>query len=328
VKNFSFNPVDGFIYGLNFRISKSWKTSNSFSLYPDIRWAFSREQVMWRVNANYKFNGLKQRQLFIKTGITSKDISNGGGNNIFLNTATSLFLKENYIKLYESGYLTLGYSSEIVNGLTLELSAGYEDRRVLQNTSDFSFFRSSKEYSDNTPVNIYLAPGSNPDNALHDQKHADFVTKVTYTPLQKYRINKGNKIPVGSDWPTFNLTWQHGINEISEMRDKSVHYNMMRFEVYKSRSIGAFSYLRCGIAVAFRLVAMVTQTTPQSESPADLRSVHDVESPRALRPLGDQSDRFHLPGGQSHRRAQRSRHAQYSLQDFAKRWASSPITPG
>ena len=243
-KNFSFNPVDGFICGLNFRISKSWKNSNSFSLIPDIRWAFSREQLMWRVNANYRFNGLKQRQLFIRTGITSKDISNGGGNNTFLNTTTTLLLKQNYIKLYESRYLTLGYRSEILNGLTLELSTSYEDRRVLQNTTDFSLIRSSKVYSDNIPVNIYLAPGSNPGNALRDQRHADFVTKVTYTPYQKYRMNKGNKIPMGSDWPTFNLTWQHGINEFSEMADRFKQYDMIRFEASKSRSIGAFSDFR------------------------------------------------------------------------------------
>jgi hypothetical protein len=244
LKNFSFNPVDGFIYGLDFRFSKSWKNSKSLSVFPDFRWAFSREQLMWRVNANYKFNGLKQRQIFVRTGITSKDISNGGSINTFLNAEASLFLKKNYLKLYESRYLTLGYSSEIVNGLTLELRTSYEDRRVLENTTDFSFIKSSKVYSDNIPVNNYLAPGSNPINLLRDQSHADFVTKITYTPFQRYRINKGNKIPDGSDWPTFNLTWQHGINEFSEMADRFKHYDMLRAEVFKSKSIGAFSEFR------------------------------------------------------------------------------------
>ena len=249
-KNFSFNTVDGFIIGLNFRISKSWKNSRSLSVFPDVLYAFSREQLMWRVNANYNFNGLKQRQLFIRTGITSKDIGNGGGINTLLNTATSLLLEKNYLKLYESRYLTLGFRSEIINGLNLELSTSYEDRRVLQNTTDYSLIESSREYSDNTPDNIYLAPGSNPINALRDQKHADFVTKVTYTPYQRYRINKGNKIPSGSDWPTFNLTWQHGINDFSEMAYSSKHFDMLRVEVSKSRNIGAFSDFRWRVRAA------------------------------------------------------------------------------
>ncbi|MCX6326266.1 MAG: DUF5686 family protein [Bacteroidia bacterium] len=244
LKNLSFNTVDGFIYGLNFRFSKSWKNNKSISISPDIWWTFSREQLIWRVNANYKFNGLKQSQLFIRTGITSKDIGNGGAINNFLNTATTLLQKKNYLKLYESRYLTLGYRSELINGLTLELSAGYDERRVLQNTTNFSLIRSSKVYSDNIPVNIYLAPASNPINALRDQNHVDFVTKVTYTPYQRYSINKGNKIPRGSDWPTFNLTWQHGINEFSEMADRYKHFDMLRVEAFKSKSIGAFSDFR------------------------------------------------------------------------------------
>jgi hypothetical protein len=244
IKNLRFNPVDGFIYGIDFRFSKKWKNNKSFSFSPDIKWPFSREQLMWRINTNYVFNGLKQRQVYVRTGITSRDISNAGGINTFLNTVTSLLMKENYLKLYETKYITLGYKSEIVNGLTMDLSAGYEDRQVLQNTTGFSIIQSAKTYSENIPENFYLASGSNPVNALRDQKHADFVTKVTYTPFQRYRINKGNKIPRGSDWPTFNLTWQHGINEFTGIADRFKHFDMLKFEVSKSSNIGAFSEFR------------------------------------------------------------------------------------
>ena len=163
---------------------------------------------------------MKLRQILVRAGITSKDINNGGGINPFINMDYSLLFKKNYLKLYESRYLTIGYSTEIVNGLTLNLSGNFEDRRVLQNTTNFSLFKSSKAYSDNTPVNTYLSAGSNPINELSDQRHFDIVTKLTYTPFQKYRISGGTKVPAGSDWPTFDLTWQHGINEFKEMSSK------------------------------------------------------------------------------------------------------------
>jgi hypothetical protein len=244
LKNLSFNTVDGFVYGWDFLFLKTWKNNKSLSVSPDIKWPFSREQLIWRVNANYRFNGLKQRQIFFRTGNTSKDIGNAGGINTFINSVTTLFLKKNYLKLYESSYLTLGYRSEIVNGLNLELNAGYERRSVLENTTDFSIIRSSKTYSDNKPVNIYLAPGSNPINVPGDQRHADIVTKFTYTPFQKYRVNKGTKIPMESDWPTFNLTWQHGMNESGGSTDRIQHYDMMRIEASKNTSFGAFSDFR------------------------------------------------------------------------------------
>lgn len=241
---FSFNTVDGFIYGLDFNISKSWKNNRSFRISPIVSWAFSREQLMWRINASYRFNNMKQRQIFARAGITSTDISNGGSIKTFLNTVSTLFLKDNYLKLYESRYLTVGYSSEVLNGLTIQLSSTFEDRRVLENTSDFSFRNSSLLYTDNTPVNEYLATGSNPVNALRDQLHGDFVTKVTYIPFQKYQIINGARIPRGSDWPTFNLTWQHGINEFSEYTGKYRHFDMLKLDASKSQSIGAFSEFR------------------------------------------------------------------------------------
>jgi len=242
--NLSFNTVDGFIYGIDFHISKSWENNNSLSVVPDFRWAFSRKQPMWRLNTTYRFNRMKQRQIFIRSGITSKDISNAGSINTFLNTVTSLLQKNNYLKLYESRYLNIGYRSEIVNGLTMELNSGYEERKVLQNTTDFSLIKSSKAYSGNTPDNDYLAVGTNPINELRDQRHADFVTKITYIPYQKYRLSNGNKIPMGSDWPTINLTWVHGINEFTEIAGGYKHYDMLKFEAFKSKSIGAFSDFR------------------------------------------------------------------------------------
>ncbi len=239
-KKLSFNTVDGFDYGLSFNMSKSWKNHKSVSIYPDIRYAFSREQIMWRVYANYRFDRLKPKQFYIRTGISSKDIANGGSINTFLNSVSSLFFKRNYLKLYESEYFTLGYTTEIANGLNLELSTTYENRNILENNTNFSFIKTSRAYTDNIPENDYLQPVSIPV-LLRDHKHYDFVTKVTYTPFQRYRIRNGVKSPRGSDWPTFNLTWQHGINEFSELTSKYKQFDMIRFEAYKSKDLGAFS---------------------------------------------------------------------------------------
>jgi hypothetical protein len=235
-----FNSVDGFIYGLDLSVSKRWKNGNTFSLIPDIRWAFSREKLMLNLNTSYSFDGKKNRQLFLRIGETSKDINNGGGINPLINSLTSLLQKKNYLKLYESRYASLGYSSELANGLRFEGSINYEDRRILDNTTNFSIFKSSKTYSENLPVNRYLLSGSNEINALRDQKHIDLLARFSYTPFQRYRLIKGRKIPVSSDWPTFELTWQHGINDYSEIENGLRQFDMLRFEASKSKSVGAF----------------------------------------------------------------------------------------
>jgi hypothetical protein len=250
LKRLSFNSVDGFRYGLNFNFSKSWKKKSTLFIAPNIKWTFSRKQLIWGVNTSYSFNRMRNNQIYLRTGVTSSDINNGSGINQLINSATSLLQKKNFLKLYESGYLTLGYSSEIRNGLTLNLSTGYEERRVLKNTTNFSLLKSSKIYSENVPVNEYLSTGSNEINALRNQKHFDFITQVLYTPYQKYRIFNGRKIPADSDWPTFIFTWQHSINDFSEITTGLRVLDMIKFEVSKSSSIGAFSNFRWKIRTA------------------------------------------------------------------------------
>jgi hypothetical protein len=187
---------------------------------------------------------MKQRQIYLRSGITSKDINNSGGINTFVNSITSLLMKRNYLKLYESRYVTLGYRTEIVNGLYMDFSTGYEDRRVLINTTNFSFIKSSRDYTDNLPDNPFLDTPIDPTNALRDQKHGNLMATITYTPRQRYSIRGETKIPRGSQYPTFSLSWNHGINEFSEMTPHFHDYDFIKFEASKRSEIGAFGEFR------------------------------------------------------------------------------------
>ena len=244
LKNLSFNTVDGFIYGIDFRISKTWNKKNTLSLFPDIRYAFSRHSLMWRLNGQYAINSLKPKQVFFRAGLTSKDINSQGGINTFLNTITTLGLELNYLKLYESGYFTLGYRSEITNGLSFSFSVGVEQRRILDNTTDFSVIDMDRDYSDNIPDNPYLDAPANIYYGMQDHDHFEINESVTYTPRMKYTIRNNTKIPRGSDWPTFTFNWRLGINRYTELSDEVKRYNQYSFSANKRKDIGAFSEFR------------------------------------------------------------------------------------
>lgn len=243
LKNFSFNTVDGFVYGMDFNLTKTYGERVVY-IAPEFKWAFSRQQPIWSVNSYFKFNRWKQDQIYIRTGQESMDINRGGGINLFLNTDFSLTLKKNHLKLYQSGFLTLGYITALRIGLSLETAVTYEDRGLLNNSTNFSFFSSSRQYTPNVPVNPYLAPGAYPLYALRNMRHADFLAKITYTPYMKYRLQEKKKIPMGSDWPTFTFTWMHGLNEFTELAKPIRHFDMLRFEAGKRKDLGAFSEIR------------------------------------------------------------------------------------
>jgi hypothetical protein len=240
-ENLSFNTVDGFVYGINFRFNKRFDKRNSIAFYPDIRYAFSREKIIWRVNATYNRNGSAPGLFYIRTGNVSRDIGTAGGINPLLNSLTSLILKKNYLKLYESQYVTTGYETNFKNGIGLKISAGFDNRKVLTNNTSFSIFRPDREYWDNTPVNDYLVAGANEKNILRDQKHFEIVTNVTFTPFQRYRMSNGTRIPMGSDWPVFSILWKHGFNKTPYFDEDYKQFDMFRFEVSQNRETGAFS---------------------------------------------------------------------------------------
>jgi hypothetical protein len=240
-ENLSFNTVDGFIYGIDFRIAKRWNKNTSLTIAPELKWAFSRESLLWRVNGNLGFSKMRNQALFFNGGVTSRDISDGGGINILLNSISSLFFEKNYLKLYETRYLNLGYRSEIKHGMTLSVTAGYEKRNPLANTSSYSFINRPGEYSPNMPSNRYLDSLSNPVNALTAQRHFGLSANLVYTPRQKYTIQNGTKYYRGSDWPTFGLTWEHGINEFPGESKPYRHFDFIRLDISKNHNFGAFS---------------------------------------------------------------------------------------
>ncbi len=245
MENLTFNTVDGFVYGTDFRFNKRWKNGNTFTLTPDLKWAFSRENLLWRVNGNYNFSRENQRSINFRTGITSMDMSNGGQINPFLNSVSSLFFRNNYLRLYESRFVAAGYRTRIANGLNVAITGEYEYRKLLANNTDFSFAGPDRPYFDNIPDNEYLTPPlATPDNQLRDHGHYEIVTNVTFTPRQRYYVNRGIRIPAGSDWPTFGLTWEHGINETGITSPSFRHYDRIRIQASRSSEPGAFSEFR------------------------------------------------------------------------------------
>ncbi len=241
LSSLSFNPVDGFLYGTDFRFSQRINKSGSITISPWVRYAFSSQQLNWKISSQYRFDPMSQSNVYLRTGISSREITSSSGADPFLNSIYSLFFKENYMRLYRSSYLNPGLRSEISNGLYTEFGLMLEDRKLLANTTDYSFISTSKHYKDNIPENEILKTLVSPFNLLQSQRHGDFYSTITFTPKQKYRIRRERKIPMGSDWPTFSLTWKHGINEFPQDITGWRHFDMIRFEASKNKDLGAMS---------------------------------------------------------------------------------------
>jgi hypothetical protein len=244
LKNLNFNTVDGLVYGMDFRIDKTWNKKQRLGLYPVFLYAFSRASFMWKINSYFNFGNKSQTQIYLWTGNLSRDINRSSGIHPMINSVTTLFLESNYLKLYSGRFLTLGCKTEITNGLYIDLQAGYENRRILSNTTNFTLIETSRTYTSNTPVNSYLDNPADPFYELKDHRHGDLTAALQYTPKMRYSMKGESKIARGSDWPTFTLSWKHGINDFEGYSPSLQQYDLIRFEAFQRISIGALGEFR------------------------------------------------------------------------------------
>jgi len=236
-----FNSVDGLKYGVDFNYYNEWSSGNTISINPEFGWDFAKESVNWSISGMITYNPKRLSRLIFWGGMGSRDFTNSAGISPFINMVTSLMLKDNYLKLYDSRYLTISQRGEYFNGFYVELRYAYDDRRLLNNNTNFSLFRKDEDYSENIPYNEYLGAGgdTDADYLITNHIHHQFSTVISYIHRQRYRINDGRKSSAGSDYPTFKIYYDHGINITPD--NKYHHFDHIQFEANKSKSFGAFS---------------------------------------------------------------------------------------
>ena len=241
LKSFSYNTVDGFVAGTGMSLSARSGKTGRFTIAPSARYAFSREKLLWNVTANMLYDPMHAGNIYIRAGSQSDEFSASGVNQL-VNTVSSLFFRENIMRLYGSQYIIGGHRIDVVNGLTLDIQGKYEKRDPLPNNSSFSFFRREKPWSQNIPDNPYASAAEGYDyEPPVSHRHLSLESSLTWTPRQRYRISGGARVSAGSDYPTFTLTWRHGYGYNDTL---SGSYDLLAAEVNRTDRFGAMNEFR------------------------------------------------------------------------------------
>jgi hypothetical protein len=182
VTSLSFNTVQGFNFDSGFSFKK-WNEENGKSTFvkTNFNYGFSEERFRVTGEFNHKFNNINYATINISGGTRVAQFNGAEPISKFINSISSLFFKDNYMKLYNLEFAQINYSQDIANGINLNARVGYEQRKPLFNTTDYSFFKRDDLYSSNNPLapNDFETPGFDP--------HHLFKANLTA------RINFGNK---------------------------------------------------------------------------------------------------------------------------------------
>ena len=182
ITSLSFNTVQGFNLDSGFSF-KTWdeEKGKSTSIKTTFNYGFSDERFRVIGQFSHKFNNINYATIGISGGTKTAQFNSAEPISKFVNSISSLFFKDNYMKLYNLEFAQINYAQDVANGINLNAKVAYEQRKPLFNTTDYSFFKKDDLYSSNNP----LAPDDFTTPAFN--QHHLFKTALTA------RINFGNK---------------------------------------------------------------------------------------------------------------------------------------
>ena len=198
-----YNTVDGLYYGQDFNLE--WRPDSLFALRSSLQtgYAFHRKapKLTWDIDLLY--SPMARGKVAIYLNYISSDFNANSGIPGATNLVYTLFLRENYLKMYEQLDATLFNRIDVANGLVLTTSATFGQQKTLVNNQDFSIlFGKKKEFTPNSPAEIPLD-----DPSLENHHKFSAHIQLEFTPRHFYVIRNYRKDMRDSKWPTFSLAY-------------------------------------------------------------------------------------------------------------------------
>ncbi|OIQ16293.1 MAG: hypothetical protein BM557_10500 [Flavobacterium sp. MedPE-SWcel] len=227
----SFNTVQGWNFKTGLSFSK-YNEEEGKSMYARALFNYGIAEDRLRVMGqfSYRFNKINNASLYITGGNTAAQYSKTEPISKFKNTISTLFFKDNYMKLYDNTFARAQYRQEVITGLYMSGSLEYTRRRALQNNTDYVLIKDDDLYTSNNP----LAPEI---DALAFEKH-NLMKAGGYASIrfgQKYITRPDGRIPVSSgNYPLISVGYEKGFAG----SDKKYEYDFVGGRVYYSTTLG------------------------------------------------------------------------------------------
>ncbi len=232
----SYNTVDGWIYGQE--IGYDYRPTTRVVYRWNLRagYAFARVAPAIDWNSSILYAPRIRGKIALRVDYRSMDFNRENGIPSLINSAYSLFYRENYSKRFENLDVLLEHRMDLATGLVFYATADYQRRRELTNHSGFSFFyRNSKSFSGNYPENY------DPSLPIFDDSRLlAGQLRLEYTYEYYYRLRNGRKQYFKSDYPTIYAVYRQAFPaESSGWSDYSLVYGGLQHE----REVGLLSTL-------------------------------------------------------------------------------------
>jgi hypothetical protein len=235
---------EGLLGGINFNTVQGWKLTSGLSytkndrekgkytrIAVDFDYGFSEAQFRSTGSFIHKFNNTNKSEIQFSGGSRILQFNDEIPIKELLNSVTTLFFKENLMKIYENNFASILYQREITNGIFLKAKVDYMENKPLFNTTDYTTIQKDKEYTSNNPLapNDYTTPAFEKYNLVKAKIDVRFNFDQNYItrPDGKFNFSNGN-------FPILTLGFEKGLAG----SDKKYEYNHIKAKVTYDATLG------------------------------------------------------------------------------------------
>ncbi|AXG75169.1 carboxypeptidase-like regulatory domain-containing protein [Flavobacterium arcticum] len=207
LSNIGFNTVQGWNLNTNLSFTKyDEDTGKSTYLGTNFEYGLAEDRLRVLGRFTHRFNRTNNATLYLTGGNVAEQYNEAKPISKFINTVSTLFFKDNYMKLYDNTFAKAQYQQEIITGLNVLATTEYTRRRALTNHTDYVLIKDSDSYTSNNP----LAPEVDvPTFEKHHLMKASIVANMRFG--QKYITRPDGKIPISSrNYPSFSVMYEKG----------------------------------------------------------------------------------------------------------------------
>lgn len=230
IANVRFNAVEGYNFYYQMAFTKTFENKHWLEISPFVRYGFSRKEVTGKLRTAYAFGERRKRKSFVlEGGKYVSQINRDEPIHDVLNSLTALILKENYMKLYEDEYLQLAFRNRVSNEFNYSITSMYTKRLPLQNNTNHSWTKKSKDFESNTPVNAEMLDTSfDPHYAFLNEM------KFNFKPWLKYKIHNKRKRTIDGSSPEISVVYENAI----PVGDAKIDFHKVKAEFKHAVNLG------------------------------------------------------------------------------------------
>ena len=228
----SYNTVQGWNLNSGFSFTKFNEENGKYTrIKSTFNYGLAEERLRVIGSFIHRFNTQNYATISLSGGSTVSQFNESEPISKLVNSVSTLFFKNNFMKLYNKEFAQIAYGQDVANGLYMSGSFGYEQRKNLFNTTDFVIIKDNDAFFSNNPLlpNDYLTPAFD----THHLLKANIGARINFG--QKYISRPDRKLNIrNSKYPTINLNFEKAFAATA----KNYEFEQISGRIFYNKTLG------------------------------------------------------------------------------------------